>query len=96
MGLEDVGSVQQQAHRRSVGLALALAQRVEQGLHLVRGVGELGEAEGAAATLDRVRGAEDRVERLRVRPALAELHRVLLDRLEVLVRLVEEGGDEAA
>ena len=95
MRLEGVARVQQQAHRRGVRDALALAQGVEERLHLVRGFGELREAEGAAAALDRVRRAEDRVQRLRVGLALPERHRALLDRLEVLLRLVEEGGDEA-
>src|SRR6185437_1640972 len=74
--LERVARVEQQAHRGRVRLAAALAQRVEERLHLVRGLGELREAEGAAAALDRVRGAEDGIEQLRVLAAGAERHRL--------------------
>jgi hypothetical protein len=88
--LECVARVEEQAHGRLVGDAPAFAKSIEQRLHLVRRVGELREAEGAAASLDRMRGAEDRVEQFRIAPSRAERHRTLLDRLQVLLGLVEE------
>ncbi len=92
--LEDVADVQQQAHRGFVGDAAALAQVVEERLHLVGRLRELREPEGPAAALDRMRRAEDRVQRLGVVARVAERHRALLDGLQVLLGLVEERGDE--
>lgn len=52
---------------------------------------ELGAAEGAGATLDRVDGAEGRVDILGIRRALVERLEFLLQRAEEFLALLEEG-----
>ena len=94
MRLERVARVQKEADGRVVGLPLPFPERVEQRLHLVRRLAQLREPEGAAAALDGMGRAEDRVQDLRVAAVRAQRHGPLLDGLEVLLGLVEEGADE--
>ena len=67
------------------------AQLVEQRLAGVRERRDLGEAEGGAAALDRMRDAEDRVDELRLGRADVELEQRGLHRVESFEALVEEG-----
>ena len=57
------GGQQQIDHLRPGGEFVA-AQFVEQRLHLVRQLGHVGKSKSGCTTLDRMRAAEDRIERL--------------------------------
>jgi hypothetical protein len=94
--LEHIAGVEQHVDHRGGGLQLVAAQLVQQRLHLVGQLGHIGEAEGRGAALDRVRAAEDRVQRLVVglRDVQAKQH--LLHRLEVLAGFLEEDLVELA
>ena len=74
-----------------VDAALAAAQLVEQRLERVRERGDVGEAEGRAAALDRMRDAEDGVDQLEVGVTRRELEQRGLHRVERLDALGEEG-----
>src|SRR5690606_21987869 len=86
---------QQRADRVAVERPAAAADLVEQGLEHVGQVGDRGEAEGGGAALDRVRRAEDDVDRLGVGPARLERQQAALHRVQALAALLEECGVEA-
>ena len=72
----------------------AAAQLIEQRLEAVREGGDVGEAEGRAATLDGMRDAENGVDQLRLGRADIELQERRLHGIERLEALLEEGGME--
>src|SRR5690606_32192472 len=75
---------------------LASAQPVEQRLHLVGELGQVGEAEGGGPALDRMRAAEDRVERLLLGCREVQGEQLLLQPLQVLRGFLEEDLVELA
>ena len=82
-------------HRRG-RCELVAAQLVEQRLHLVGQLGDVGEAEGRGAALDRMRAAEDRVQLFVVGLLDVDLEQLLLHAVQVLAGLLEEDLIELA
>ena len=70
----------------------ALAQQLEDVLHLVRELGDLGEAHGRAHALERVGGPEDLIHRLAVPGVLLQADDRQVQFLQVLLRLGQEHG----
>ena len=87
------GGQQQIDHLRPGGEFVA-AQFVEQRLHLVRQLGHVGKSKSGRTTLDRMRAAEDRIERLVVSRLDVEREQHLLHRLQVLAGFLEENLEE--
>ncbi len=82
--------LQQHVDHRSRRLQLVAAQPVQQRFHLVRELGDIGEAEGRRATLHRVGAAEDRIEFLVVGRLDVDGQQLLLHAVEVLSGFFEE------
>ncbi len=94
--LQRVAGGQQHVHHGRRRGQLVAAQLVQQRLHLVRQRGDVGEAEGGGAALDRVRATEDGVHLLVVRRVDVELQQLLLHQLQVLAGFLEEDLVELA
>jgi hypothetical protein len=90
VGLHRVERRQADVDRLAVQAALALAQELEDVLHLVREGGHGGEAHGRAHALHGVGDAEDLVDGLLVVRRLLDLHDGDVQLLEVLARLGQE------
>src|SRR5690606_10159076 len=88
---------QQRADRVAVEHPAPGAGLVEQGLEQVGQVGDRGKAERGRATLDRMGGAEDHVDRFRIgaRAPGFEREQAALHRVQALAALLEECGVEA-
>ena len=85
-----VEALQQDVDGRAAEPALALAQQLEDVLHLVRERRHALEAHRGAHPFHRVRDAEDLVDRVAVVGALLDAHDREVERLEVLLGLGEE------
>ena len=95
-----VVALQQQRAQRGRQRELAFAQPVEQGLDVVGEGHHAVQAEDAGRALHGVGAAEQRVEQFAVVGRVFELQQQLLERVDLLLRLADEGrqglGDEAA
>ena len=96
LGLERVARGEQHVDHLGGERQLVAAQLVEQRLHLVRELGDVGKAEGRRAALDGMRAAEDRVQLLIVGRLDVEFQEQLLHVLEVLAGFLEEDLVELA
>ena len=92
--LDRVPGLQHGIHDLHGQRQLPLSNPVEQGLGLVREIGDIGEAEHAGTPFHRVRSAEDRVERLLVRRGDVDLEQQRLHAFKVLLGLLEKNGME--
>ena len=90
--LDLVVALQQQRAQLGAQLQLAFAQPVEQGLDMVGEADHRVEAEDARRALDGVRTAEQRVQQAAVVGRVFQLQQQLLDRLDLLARLAQKGG----
>lgn len=75
---------------------LATADAVEQGLQFVGDGGDVVETEHSAGTLDRMRGAEDAVQRLAVRPVQVETDQEEFEGGQVFLGFLEEHLEKLA
>lgn len=92
LAFEHVFGFQESIHHVGAQRHLAAANGVQQVFQQMRGLGQLLKAaEGRRATLDRVRGTEDRIELLDVGRTDIQLQQQLLHLREQLVSLIEEG-----
>ena len=89
-GLQRVEALEQHVDRLAAEAVGALAQQLEDVLHLVRQRGHAGEAHRRAHALHRVRDPEDLVDRLLVVGLLLDPHDGEVELLEVLATLREE------
>ncbi|HTM18889.1 MAG TPA: hypothetical protein VL172_00210, partial [Kofleriaceae bacterium] len=96
LGAQRVARLQQHVDHRRGRRELVAAQLVEQRLHLVGQLGDVGEAERRGAALDRVRAAEDRIQLLVVGRLDVDLEQLLLHAVQVLAGLFEEDLVELA
>ena len=93
-GAQHVHRGQHRVHRGGFQCALAGAQFVQQRFQHVGQRGDRVEAEGAGAALDRVRGAEHRVDDFRVLLARFERQQASLHRIQPLAAFFKERGVE--
>jgi hypothetical protein len=91
-----VCSLEQHIDHFRYRLQFVAAQTVEQGLHLVRELGHVGEAESGCTALDRMRTTEDAVEFFVVRALQVQVQQDLLELVEVFARLFEKDLVELA
>ncbi|MCY1545074.1 hypothetical protein D9M68_809990 [compost metagenome] len=91
-----VGRFQQHVHHRRRGLQLVAAQLVQQRLHLVRELGDVGKAESGRAALDGMRAAEDGVEFFVVGFFQVQLQQHLLHLVQVFTGFLKEDFVELA
>ena len=96
LGAQGVARLQQHVHHGRIGLQLVAAQLVQQRLHLVGQLGDVGEAEGRRATLDGVGAAEDGVQLFVVGRLDIHIEQQLLHVVEVLAGFFEEDLVELA
>ncbi|MPM65408.1 hypothetical protein SDC9_112304 [bioreactor metagenome] len=85
-----IGRLQQHVHQIGRQRQLAPTHAVQQRLHLVRELGNVGEPERRGAALDRMRATEDRVELLIIGVGQIHMQQHVLHLFEVLGRLVKE------
>ena len=95
-GPQCIARLQQYIHHGGGGGQLSPAQLVQQGLHLVSQLGDVLEAKGRRATLDRMRAPKDRVEILVLRAFQVDMEQHLLHVVQVLACLLEEDLIELA
>ena len=96
LGLQRVAAGQQNVDHRRRDLQLVAAQLVQQRLHLVRQLGDVGKAEGRGPAFDGVRASEDGVELLLVGAVDVKVQEHLLHALQVLAGLLEKDLVELA
>ena len=92
-GLERVEALEHDVDDRPVERGLPLAQKLEDVLHLVRERRDGGVAHRRGHPLERVRAAEDLVDRVAVGGVFLDADDGEVERLEVLARLREEHGE---
>jgi hypothetical protein len=88
--LEHIVGFEQRIDHRGVEPQIVLAHLVEQGFEHMGQLGHVGETEGRAAALDRMRGTKDRVQILVIGRLEIEVEQQVLEAGEVLARFLEE------